>query len=85
MDLVLYLKIETSASLYSFLFFERCTLEPTLSPVVRPVTVSLAKPVEVCIKKQVSNDAEELWTLALARFGFGFDDRNVKMQLFGKI
>jgi len=32
---------------------ETCTLEPTLSPVIRPVTVSLAKPVEVCIKKQV--------------------------------
>ena len=31
----------------------RCTLEPTLTPVLRPVTVSLAQPVEVCIKKQV--------------------------------
>lgn len=32
---------------------ETCTLEPTLTPVLRPVTVSLAQPVEVCIKKQV--------------------------------
>ena len=32
---------------------ETCTLEPVLHPVVRPVTVSLPQPVEVCINKQV--------------------------------
>lgn len=32
---------------------ETCHLEPTLHPVVRPVTVSLPQPVEVCINKQI--------------------------------
>jgi len=32
---------------------EHCALEPVLAPVVRPVTVSLPQPVEVCINKQV--------------------------------
>merc|ERR1711887_52685 len=32
---------------------ETCALEPTLQPVVRPVTVSLPQPVEVCINKQI--------------------------------
>jgi len=32
---------------------ETCALEPTLEPVVRPVTVSLPQPVEVCINKQI--------------------------------
>jgi len=32
---------------------ETCALEPALVPVVRPVTVSLPQPVEVCINKQI--------------------------------
>jgi len=32
---------------------ETCHLEPTLVPVIKPVTVSLPHPVEVCIDKQV--------------------------------
>ena len=32
---------------------ETCHLEPSLEPVVRPVTVSLPQPVEVCINKQI--------------------------------
>jgi len=32
---------------------EVCHLEPTLVPVIRPVSVSLPQPVEVCINKQV--------------------------------
>jgi len=32
---------------------ESCYLEPSLIPVIRPVTVSLPQPVEVCINKQV--------------------------------
>merc|ERR1711955_110395 len=32
---------------------ETCHLEPTLVPVIRPVTISLPQPVEVCINKQI--------------------------------
>lgn len=32
---------------------ETCQLEPTLVPVVKPVTIQLPQPVEVCINKQV--------------------------------
>jgi len=32
---------------------EHCALEPVLAPVIRPVTVSLPQPVEVCINKQI--------------------------------
>lgn len=32
---------------------ETCHLEPSLVPVIRPVTISLPQPVEVCINKQI--------------------------------
>jgi len=32
---------------------ETCLLEPTLVPVIKPVTIQLPQPVEVCINKQV--------------------------------
>lgn len=68
---------------------ETCTLEPTLSPVVRPVTVSLAKPVEVCIKKQVvlpyvecEKVSERLcMVVPIARKGLNYQINKCSLQL----
>jgi len=68
---------------------ETCTLEPTLSPVVRPVTVSLAKPVEVCIKKQVvlpylecEKVSERLcMVVPIARTGLDYQINKCSLQL----